>query len=42
LAKLYPTVTTERATEYVHEDVIKQIKKVGGWKVTGLVPSMKI
>ena len=37
LAKLYPTVTTERATEYVHEDVINELKKVGGWKVTGLV-----
>lgn len=37
LSKLYPTVTTERATEYAHEDVIKQIKRVGGWSVTGLV-----
>ena len=37
LVKLYPTVTTERATEYVHEDIVKQINKIGGWKITGLV-----
>lgn len=37
LAKLYPTVTTERATEYLHEDLIKTIKRIGGWEVTGLV-----
>ena len=37
LTKLYPSITTERATEYVHEDVIKKIKRVAGWKVTGLV-----
>ena len=36
LETLYPTITTERATEYAHEDALKQIKK-SGFKVTGLV-----
>ena len=36
LEKLYPLVTTERATEYAHEDALKQIKKTQ-FKVTGLV-----
>lgn len=36
LKTLYPLVTTERATEYAHEDALKQIKK-SGFKVTGLV-----
>jgi len=36
LSNLHAGVS-ERATEYVHENVIKQIKKIGGWKVTGLV-----
>jgi hypothetical protein len=36
LTKLYPTVTTERATEYAHQDALVQIKK-SNFKVTGLV-----
>lgn len=36
LETLYPSVT-ERATEYAHEDVLKLIKRIGGWNVTGLV-----
>lgn len=36
LKTLYPSVT-DRATEYAHEDVIREIKKIGGWSVTGLV-----
>lgn len=35
LSKLYPTVTTERATEYAHDDAVKWIKK--RWEITGLV-----
>jgi hypothetical protein len=37
LQRLYPTVTTERATEYIHDDIIQKVKRIGGWKVTGLV-----
>ena len=36
LEKLYPSVTTERATEYAHQDALIQIKK-SNFKVTGLV-----
>lgn len=36
LVALYPTVTTERATEYAHEDALKEINKTQ-FKVTGLV-----
>jgi len=36
LKTLYPSIT-DRATEYVHEDVVREIKKIGGWNVTGLV-----
>lgn len=36
LEKLYPLVTTERATEYAHQDALIQIKK-SNFKVTGLV-----
>jgi hypothetical protein len=36
LKKLYPSVTTEMATEYAHEDALRQIKKKN-FKVTGLV-----
>ena len=36
LKTLYPLVTTERATEYAHRDVLKEIKK-SGFKVTGLI-----
>lgn len=36
LKKLYPLVTTERATEYAHQDALIQIKK-SNFKVSGLV-----
>ena len=36
LEKLYPSVTTERATEYAHQDALIQINK-SSFKVTGLV-----
>lgn len=36
LKKLYPNVTTERATEYAHEDALAQINK-SDFKVVGLV-----
>lgn len=36
LEKLYPSVTTERATEYAHQDALIQISK-SNFKVTGLV-----
>ncbi|MCK5605275.1 hypothetical protein KAR91_25510 [Candidatus Pacearchaeota archaeon] len=36
LEKLYPLITTERATEYAHRDALAQIKK-SNFKVTGLV-----
>ncbi len=35
LLKLYPSVTTERATEYAHEDAVKWIKR--RCDITGLV-----
>jgi len=35
LLKLYPTVTTERATEYAHEDAVKWVRR--RWDITGLV-----
>lgn len=35
LLKLYPSVTTERATEYAHDDAVKWIRK--RWDITGLV-----
>lgn len=35
LSKLYSSVTTERATEYAHEDAVKWIQK--RWTITGLV-----
>ena len=35
LSKLYPSVTTERATEYAHEDAVKWVKRL--WEITGIV-----
>jgi hypothetical protein len=35
LARLYPSITTERATEYAHEDVVKVVRRM--CDITGLV-----
>lgn len=37
LTKLYPSLSRTEATETVHNDVLKLINRIGGWKVTGLV-----
>ena len=37
LSNLHPTLTRNEATETVHKNVLKEIKKIGGWKVNNLV-----